>query len=266
MKSLVTVIILAIAVIGCHEDKPDAKPVFTDLVQTSLKGVVHLQAPSWQGSGFVVGPRLIVTARHCTTGVTDFLMTLNNECQIRAARAYKHELYDLSYVRIDDLACVNDDIDHRIQHGGKHKVVLSPVPLGSIEDCVQGQDIYIVGSPYGKVNFNTVSRGVISGLNRDWDSIDPYSGESYGWSICFTSDSSASPGNSGGALFSFDGKVRGILVGGYNSTVNCLMPSDLFMHDLESIRLKFAMDRYKREEAVDHGEYYNYEDDTEYYD
>jgi V8-like Glu-specific endopeptidase len=63
------------------------RPTFPDQVQESLKGVVHLQCPFWQGSGFVTGPRLIVTARHCVEGVEDFLITTHGGHQVRATRA-----------------------------------------------------------------------------------------------------------------------------------------------------------------------------------
>jgi S1-C subfamily serine protease len=136
-----------------------------------------------------------------------------------------------------------------------HEVMLPPLPLGNIADCVLGQSIYIVGSPYGKINFNAVSRGIISGLGRDWDSTDPYTGKSYGWKVAFTSDSSASPGNSGGPIFTMGGQVIGILVGGYNSTVNCLIPCDLFMNDLDGIRQMFLADRYEHEKASEYDPY-----------
>lgn len=254
--------------------KEDTTP-FTDLVQTSIGGVVHLQCPSWQGSGFVVGPRLIVTARHCVEGVEDFLITIHDGHQVRATRAISDKESDVAFIWVDDLECVAEGCvlqgwvggtEERTFVLGEHNVVLSALPLGSIKDCVLGQSIYIVGSPYGFVNFNAVSKGIISGLGRDWDEVNPYTGESYGWSVCFTSDSSASPGNSGGPIFTFDGVVRGVLVGGYNSTVNCLMPCDLFVADLLYIEAMFKMDKYKREEIVGYRDpYYNYTEGHEYY-
>ncbi len=235
---------------------------FTDQVQTSLKGVVHLQCPQWQGSGFVVGPRHIVTARHCTTGVVDFLMTLNNKCQFRATRAYRNKDSDVSHIWADDLKCVNQEVDHRVAFGGKHDVVLFPLPVGSIEDCVLGQSVYVIGSPYGKINFNSLTTGVISGVDRDWDQL----GYDYGWKVAFTVDSAGHPGNSGCPIFTTDGVVRGILVGGFSPVLISVMPCDLFLADLDSIRLMFVLDRYQREEAMDYSEdWYEYPIDPEYY-
>jgi len=219
---------------------------FTDLVQASLKGVVHLQCPRWQGSGFVVGPRLIITARHCVEGVENFLITTHDGHQVRATRAISDKEYDVAAVWIDDLKCVNEDHDHRIEHSGEHDVVLYPLTLGSIKGCRLGQNVYVIGSPYGKVNFNSLTTGVISGVDRDWNPL----GEHYGWKVVFTVDSAGHPGNSGCPVFSTDGVVRGILVGGFSPVLISVMPCDLFLGDLESIRLMFLMDRYEREEMV----------------
>ena len=120
-----------------------------------------------------------------------------------------------------------------------------------------GQSIFIIGSPYGKINFNNVTLGIISGLDRDWDGLS-WSGEPYGWKVAFTFDSGAHPGNSGGPVFSMDGVVRGLLVGGFSPVLNCSMPCDLFMADIENIKLMFAFNKYKVEEIKARDEWNNY--------
>lgn len=227
-------------------------PNFTDRVQESLKGVVHIQAPSWQGSGFVVelspGEYAIVTARHCVENVVVFVFTTHNGCKIRATRAISDKEHDVAVVKIDDPVCVNEDVDHLIRHGGEHKVALTTLPLGSIKDCRLGQSVYVIGSPFGKVNFNSLTTGIISGVNRDWSPL----GDDYGWEVAFTVDSAGHPGNSGCPVFTMDGVVRGILVGGFSPVLISVMPCDLFLADLASIRLMFVQDRYRREEAVEY--------------
>ena len=223
------------------EEKVKAAPTFTEQVQTSLKSVVHIQAPRWQGSGFVVGPRLIVTARHCVEGVEDFLITTNDGHQLRATRAISDKEHDVAFIWIDNLACVAEE-----RGTTEHEVVLHPASLGPIEDCVLGQSVYVIGSPYGKVNFNALSVGIISGVNRDWSPL----GDDYGWNICFTTTAPGHPGNSGCAVFSMDGVVRGILVGGFSPVLISVMPCDLFLEDLGMIQLMFILDRYEHEAAV----------------
>jgi hypothetical protein len=83
--------------------------------------------------------------------------------------------------------------------------------------------------------------------------------------VAFTVDSAGHPGNSGCAVFSSDGVVRGILVGGFSPVLCCVMPCDLFMDDLGLIEDMFGMDRHKHEEVVEYGQYYNDINDNEYY-
>ena len=71
--------------------------------------------------------------------------------------------------------------------------------------------------------------------------------------------SAGHPGNSGCPVFTMDGTVRGVLVGGFSPVLISVMPVDLFMADLDSIRLMFAQDRYEREEAAEYDEYGGYD-------
>lgn len=222
---------------------------FTELVQTSIKGVVHLQCPSWQGSGFVVGSSLIVTARHCVENIEIFQIMTPDGHQVRATRAISDKESDVAFIWIDDLRCVDDDPHHLVLHGGRHEVELNPLRLGSIKDCRLGQNVYVIGSPYGKINFNSLTTGVISGVDVDWSPL----GEHYGWKVAFTVDSAGHPGNSGCPVFTTDGVVRGILVGGFSPVLISVMPCDLFMEDLLLVTSMFAQDRYEREEIVEYG-------------
>jgi len=226
---------------------PVVEPSFTDRVQESIKGVVHIEAPSWQGSGFVIGPNIIGTARHCVDCVEDFLITTADGHKLRATRAIRDKKHDVAAICVDDLKCVNEDLNHRIAHGGKHDVVLVPLPLGSIKDCVLGQGIYVIGSPYGKKHFNAVTTGIFSMAKMDVEDFDVE--ERYGWSILFMTDAATWGGSSGGPVFSMDGVVRGVLVGGHNQEENTsyCVPVDVFLNRLEAIKLAFVLDCYGRE-------------------
>lgn len=255
-------VLYGICIVLLDSNIPDSTPTvtepnFTDLVQTSLKGVVHLQTPNWQGSGFVIGPRLIVTARHCVEGVTDFVITTHDGHQVRASRAISDKEHDVAFIWVDDLACTNaryEGINHQIKYGGEHDVVLIPLPLGPIADVKLGEPVYVIGSPYGKVNFNSLTTGIISGVDVDWSPL----GDHYGWNVVFTVDSAGHPGNSGCPVFTIDGVVRGILVGGFSPVLISVMPCDLFLSDLVAIRLMFTTDRYEQEKTPEYKEeWYN---------
>ncbi len=209
---------------------PAVTTQFPNRVQEVLPSVVHIKCGRWQGSGVAITKDIVVTARHVIDG-TNYTITLNDGTTVRGLQAISHKDYDIGFIRVE-------------------KAVLTPAKFGSIKDCVLGQPIFIIGSPYGKVNFNSVTLGIISGLDRDWDSLSNY-GEPYGWKVAFTSDSGAHPGNSGGPVFSMDGIVRGLLVGGYSPVLNCSMPCDLFLSDVDVIKLMFTFNKYKQEEEKD---------------
>ena len=59
-------------------------------------------------------------------------------------------------------------------------------------------------------------------------------------------------------MFTADGMVRGILVGGFSPVLISVMPCDLFMADLPFIVMMFAQDRYEREEVIEYGGWEGY--------
>jgi S1-C subfamily serine protease len=217
--------------------KPAVTIQFPNRVQEVLPSVVHIMCDRWQGSGVAISEDIVVTARHVVDG-TYYTVTLNDGTVVKGTQAITHKDYDVGFIKVD-------------------KQVLKPAKFGSIKDCVLGQPIFIIGSPYGQINFNNLTLGVISGLDRDWDELSYY-GEPYGWKVAFTSDAGAHPGNSGGPVFTMDGVVRGLLVGGFSPVLNCSVPSDLFFNDVENIKLMFAFNKYRVEEVKTYNEWGGY--------
>ena len=207
---------------------------FEDVIQETIDSVVHISnnTGGWQGSGVAILPDLIVTARHVVEGGEDFTITDNNGVRYFATRAISSKYYDIGFIKLAN-------------------PVLTPAEFDSIKDCRLGQRVYVIGSPFGKMNFNAVSLGIISGLDRNWEMTDPYTGEEYGWKVAWTTDSAGHPGNSGCPVFTMDGKVRGILVGGFSPVLIGVMPCDLFLSDLDAIDLMFTLDEYEKEIAPD---------------
>ena len=222
--------------------RPAVTTQFPNKIQEVLPSTVHIMCDRWQGSGVAISENIVVTARHVVDG-TNYTITMNDGTVVKGTQAISHKDYDVGFIRIEP--SVDED--------GK-PIVLFPAKFGSIKDCVLGQPVFIIGSPFGKINFNCVTLGIISGLDRDWDGLSNY-GEPYGWKVAFTADAGAHPGNSGGPIFTMDGIVRGLLVGGYSPVLNCSMPCDLFLNDIESIKMMFTFNKYKVEESNNWGGY-----------
>ena len=236
----VTIVCFAVMLLQVHgliKNRPAITTEFPDKIQEVLPSVVHIMCDQWQGSGVAITDDIVVTARHVIDG-TNYTITMNDGTIVKGTQAISHKDYDIGFIKVD-------------------KPILKPAKFGSIKDCVLGDDVFIIGSPYGKINFNNVTRGIISGLNRNWDELSDM-GDPYGWEVAFTSDSGAHPGNSGGPVFSMDGVVRGLLVGGFSPVLNCSMPSDLFLGDIELIKMMFAFNKYRLEDAKSTVEYTPY--------
>jgi len=211
---------------------------FPVTIKQVMPSSVHIMCSQWQGSGVAIAPNIVVTARHVAKNGGTYTITTDDGREFKGTQVLNHKDYDIAFIKVDPLGVVADKL------GISSK--LTPAKFGSIKDCVLGQPVFIIGSPFGKINFNSVSTGHISGLDRDWDSLSSY-GEPYGWSVAFTSTSAAHPGNSGGPVFTMDGVCRGLLVGGFSPSLNCSMPCDLFLADLDNIKALFAMKKYESE-------------------
>ncbi len=89
---------------------------------------------------------------------------------------------------------------------------LQPATLGNSGALRVGDEVVAVGNPFGISN--SLSAGVVSGLNRNFKS--PKTGETLTNLIQF--DAAVNPGNSGGPLLNRDGEVVGIVTALLNPT------------------------------------------------
>lgn len=80
------------------------------------------------------------------------------------------------------------------------KVTLPPVTWADGKDVRLGDSVFAVGAPYGLRFGGSVSRGIISGFEREL-------GADYTF---LQTDAPINPGNSGGPLFNADGQVVGV--------------------------------------------------------
>ena len=88
---------------------------------------------------------------------------------------------------------------------------MKPITLGDSNNLVLGQSILVVGNPLGVDFKGSVSKGIISGLDRHVP-VDIDKDNSYDVLMkAFQVDAPVNPGNSGGAVVDKDGRLIGII-------------------------------------------------------
>ena len=149
----------------------------------------HL-TPNGQGTGFFVGPNLIVTNHHVIeNGVQDeFIISIYNRWDIwyKARVIASDEKTDLAILEITD----PDEIIENM----KILTISSTIPL-------MGEKLFAIGHPHSL--YWTVTEGVASHVNRRIQTP---------WQVLIQTDTSVNPGNSGGPLFNMRGEVIGVNV------------------------------------------------------
>ena len=164
---------------------PPSTTGFADVVERVSPSVVTVQLEGGVGSGVVLRPDVIVTNAH--------VVGRAREVMIGYADGVSSPGQVLATDAVTDLAVVRTERRNL------------PVPEYRSELPRPGDVAIAIGSPLGFEN--TVTAGVISGLNRN---IPGSAVESASLVDLIQTDASISPGNSGGALLDADGRVVGI--------------------------------------------------------
>ncbi|GAA0421147.1 PDZ domain-containing protein [Agaribacter marinus] len=185
----------------------DDANVATNIEETSqaVVGVINMQQQSvWTesqeagtGSGIIYkkenGKAYIITNQHVVAGAKEVEIALNyEEERLNATVLGTDELTDLAVLEVD---------------GDKITTVAN---MGSSKDLKVGETVVAIGNPLGMEFANTVTKGVVSGLNRSID-IDTNGDRQPDWvTEVIQTDAAINPGNSGGALVNENGAVIGI--------------------------------------------------------
>ena len=143
----------------------------------------------WSGSGVIISEDgVIVTAGHVISEAVSITVRLNDGREFEAVDWYKEDFTDLGVIKIDSNS-------------------LLTAPISDSDSEFLGNQVFIIGCPFGEELSNTVTTGIVSGLKRDLDGL-------FGDKLLLQVDSQSWPGNSGGGVFNLRGEVIGILVGG----------------------------------------------------
>ncbi|HSX42205.1 MAG TPA: trypsin-like peptidase domain-containing protein [Candidatus Saccharimonadales bacterium] len=165
----------------------------TGQAQTNLFSINGLssQPSKVAGSGFIVtSDGLIATNKHVVTGNAGFKVTTSDGKTYDATVAATDPVIDFALLKIT-------------AHG------LPVVDFGNSDDVQVGQWVVAIGNALGQYQ-NTVTVGVISGLNRQASPADEATGATESLDNLIQTDAAINPGNSGGPLLTLGGQVIGI--------------------------------------------------------
>lgn len=173
-------------------------------VSEAVVGVVNLQQRSvWTGneeagtgSGIIYkkedGKAYVVTNQHVVDGAENVEVVLGDDQRIPAKVLGKDPLTDLAVLEI-----AGENIN-------------TVAKLGTSSDITVGETVLAIGNPLGLEFANSVTRGIVSGLNRSIEVDTNGDGQPDWVTEVLQTDAAINPGNSGGALINADGEVIGI--------------------------------------------------------
>lgn len=220
------VVIISIVVMSFNMTRTRNSDGIANQVASVRNTVVHIEKDGeCQGSGCIItSDGIIFTAKHVTDGGGKFTITLDNGDKYHTQRCIESTEFDVAFLKIEP----NEPLEY--------------ASLSPLTNMRVGDPVFIMGSPFGKDNFNSVSLGILSYMQRDLDGEKPYG---YGWKVTFQTDATAEPGNSGGPVFDISGRVIGVLVAGMDATVNYSVPVGVFTEDTDMVKLWFELAKFK---------------------
>ncbi|MBX4210703.1 trypsin-like peptidase domain-containing protein [Candidatus Parcubacteria bacterium] len=156
------------------------------------KGVERQQVGA--GTGFIISTKgYILTNKHVAgDDSASYTALLSDGSQIPAKVVYKDPVQDIAILKIDGAG-------------------LKSVTLGNSSSLQLGQSVVAIGNALGQYN-NSVSIGIISGLNRSILASDSNGTNSEQLKNVIQTDAAINPGNSGGPLVNTNGEVVGVNV------------------------------------------------------
>ena len=184
---------------------------FTDLYEATIDAVTQVRVHGvstdgdrsrGQGSGFVYDDDHVVTNEHVVRGGEDIELQYTNGDWTTTDLVGTDYHSDLAVLEVDHVPEAAD-----------------PLPL-SDRSPVVGQEIAAIGNPLGLEG--TMTRGIVSGVNRSVPMPDDYvrEGIAYTFPNAIQVDAAVNPGNSGGPIVGLNGEVVGVVNAGSPLTDN----------------------------------------------
>lgn len=165
----------------------------TEVVENVKGAVVGIRAGL--GNGYSVGSGVaiekggyILTNHHVVSGADDITLYFADKTSASAKYVWSDASLDMAIIKS------SKDMPY--------------LECGSSKDLKVGEDVLAIGTPLALQFKHTVTKGIVSALNRTLE-VESMGGASYLQNL-IQHDASINPGNSGGPLISLEGKVVGI--------------------------------------------------------
>jgi S1-C subfamily serine protease len=172
------------------------------------------------GSGFIISSDgLILTNKHVVSDASASYTVITNDGKKHVAKVLARDpSQDFAVVKIDATG-------------------LPTVNLGDSDGLQLGQTAIAIGNALGQFS-NTVSVGVVSGLERTVTASDEADGQQETIKGVIQTDAAINPGNSGGPLLDLQGDVIGIntAVASDAQSIGFAIPINRAKHDIDSVR------------------------------
>ncbi|MEK7103134.1 MAG: trypsin-like peptidase domain-containing protein [Patescibacteria group bacterium] len=171
------------------------------------------------GSGFIISADgMILTNHHVVSDTNaDYVVVTNDGKEHPATVLASDSLNDIAIIKINETG-------------------LTPLELDDADTVQIGQTVIAIGNTLGEFR-NTVTRGVISGMNRVVQASND-NGDVGTIYEAIQTDAAINPGNSGGPLLNLAGKVVGIntAVSREGQSIGFAIPVSVAKRDLESVK------------------------------
>lgn len=171
------------------------------------------------GSGFIISADgLILTNKHVVADVDAEYVVVTSDGKESVAKVLaKDPINDLAIIKIDAKGLV-------------------PLELGDSDRIDIGQTVIAIGNTLGEYK-NTVTKGVVSGINRVVQAGDGM-GATEIIQEAIQTDAAINPGNSGGPLLNLNGQVIGIntAVNSSGQSIGFAIPINVAKRSVESVK------------------------------
>lgn len=195
-------------------------PTVADLAAQAQSSVVMIQdcGTGALGSGFAVAPDLICTARHIVETGGPWTITTMDGTEYLSSSVVSHLVADVAFIQID---------------GANFR----PLRIGSLRGHRPGDVVFSIGTTSMLEQFNSVAIGNIQKLQVTIPDQER-------WGVLFSQTAEGGGGNSGCPVFDMRGRVIGVWVASYQSSIHYCIPVDMFKNDLPYIRAMLVQGKY----------------------